>query len=211
MGCKRILPSNRWYPALAKPNVELLTGGLREVRPTSVVTGDGEEREVDTIIFGTGFMAAEMPVGKLVRGRGGQSLDALWQGSPRAHLGTAVAGFPNLFLMLGPNTGLGHNSMVYMIESQISHVMATLRAMRERGADTVEVRATAQDSFNADVDERMRGTVWETGCSSWYQDGTGRNAALWPDWTWRFRHRVARVRDADYELGAVSSASAAPA
>lgn len=201
IGCKRILPSNRWYPALSEPNVELLTGGLREVRPTSIVTGDGAEREVDTIIFGTGFRAAEMPVGRLVRGRDGLLLDAAWRGSPRAHLGTAVAGFPNLFLMLGPNTGLGHNSMVYMIESQIAHVMAALRAMRERGADIIEVRPTAQDGFNTDVDERMRGTVWETGCSSWYQDETGRNAALWPDWTWRFRQRAARVGEADYALG----------
>ena len=153
-----------------------------------------------------------MPVGSSCAAAAAARSTSSGSGSPRAHLGTAVAGFPNLFLMLGPNTGLGHNSMIYMIESQIAHVMDALRAMRDRGAATVEVRATAQDGFNADVDERMRGTVWETGCSSWYLDGTGRNAALWPDWTWRFRRRVARVREADYVLeGAVSSASAAPA
>jgi cation diffusion facilitator CzcD-associated flavoprotein CzcO len=201
IGCKRILPSNRWYPALGKPNVELVTDGIAEVRPHSVVGGDGVEREVDAIIFGTGFHVTDMPIGRRVRGRGGQLLDDLWQGSPRAYLGTAVTGFPNLFMLLGPNTGLGHNSMVYMIESQIAHVIDALRAMRRAGARTVEVRADAEERYNAEVDARMQGTVWNTGCSSWYLDATGRNATLWPDWTWRFRRRTARFDPADYELG----------
>ena len=127
IGCKRILPSNRWYRALAKPNVELVTGGVAEVARNSVVTGDGEEREVDAIIFGTGFQVTDMPVGRMVRGPGGKTLDDLWQGSPSAHLGTAMPGFPNLFVLLGPNTGLGHTSMVYMIESQVAYVLDALQ------------------------------------------------------------------------------------
>jgi cation diffusion facilitator CzcD-associated flavoprotein CzcO len=201
IGCKRILPSNRWYPALAKRNVELVTSPIREVRAHSIVTEDGTEREVDTIVFGTGFHVTDMPVGKLVRGRDGETLEDAWRGSPRAHLGTAVAGFPNLFVLLGPNTGLGHNSMVYMAESQIAHVMDALKRMREDGADLVEARPEAQARYNADLDERMRETVWSTGCSSWYLDETGRNSTLWPDWTWRFRRRVARLDPAEYELG----------
>jgi cation diffusion facilitator CzcD-associated flavoprotein CzcO len=200
IGCKRILPSNRWYRALAKPNVELVSAAVREVRPTSVVAADGTEREVDTIVFGTGFHVTDMPVGRLIAGRDGRTLDEVWQGSPRAHLGTAVAGFPNLFVLLGPNTGLGHNSMIYMAESQIAHVLDALRRMRERGADVVEVRPEAQARYNARVDERMRRTVWTTGCSSWYIDANGRNSTLWPDWTWRFRRRTARLDPADYEL-----------
>ena len=112
IGCKRILPSNRWYPTLAEPNVELVTDAITEVRPRSVVTTDGSQREVDTIIFGTGFHVADMPMGEWVHGRDGKRLVDAWEGSPRAHLGCTVAGFPNLFLLLGPNTGLGHSSMV---------------------------------------------------------------------------------------------------
>ena len=138
LGCKRVLPSNKWYPALDKPNVELVTSGVKEVRRNSVVDEDGNERPVDAIIFGTGFEVTDMPVAKQVRGRDGRTLDELWQGSPRAHLGTAVAGYPNFFMLLGPNTGLGHSSMVYMIESQVAHVMDALRAMDEGGAHTVD-------------------------------------------------------------------------
>jgi cation diffusion facilitator CzcD-associated flavoprotein CzcO len=208
IGCKRILPSNRWYRALSQPNVELLTGGVAEIRPHSIVTGDGEEREVDAIVYGTGFQVTDMPVGRLVRGRDGQTLDDAWRGSPRAHLGTAVPGFPNLFVLLGPNTGLGHSSMVYMIESQIAHVMDALRVMADRGAETIEVAPEAAARFNSDVDARMQGTVWSTGCASWYIDRTGRNATLWPDWTWRFRQRTRRVSASDYRLGAAGAGAA---
>ncbi|MFN2615952.1 MAG: flavin-containing monooxygenase [Thermoleophilaceae bacterium] len=211
IGCKRILPSNRWYPALQEPNVELVTGGVAEVRPHAIVGNDGVEREVDTIIFGTGFHVTDMPVAKYVRGRDGRLLDELWQGSPRAHLGTAIPGFPNFFMLLGPNTGLGHNSMVYMIESHVAYVLDALRAMRQRGAATVEVRTEAADGFNRDIERRHEGTVWTTGCSSWYLDDTGRNATLWPDWTFRFRQRTRRFDPAEYELGRVTAPRPEPA
>ena len=140
IGCKRILPSNRWYPALAEDNVELITEGVVRATATGVVDAAGVEREVDTIVFGTGFHVADMPVGSAVTGRGGKTLDDVWQGSPSAYLGTSIPGFPNLFLLLGPNTGLGHSSMIYMIESQIEHVIDALAEMRRHDADTVEVR-----------------------------------------------------------------------
>ncbi len=197
IGCKRILPSNRWYPALRRPNVELVTGSVEEVRANSVVGADGVEREVDAIIFGTGFEVTDMPASRLVQGRDGRLLHDQWHGSPNAHKGATVSGFPNLFLLLGPNTGLGHSSMVYMIESQVAYLMAALREMDERGADVIDVRADAASSYNAALDERMDGTVWNTGCASWYLDDTGRNATLWPDWTWRFRQATARF-DADH-------------
>ena len=200
IGCKRILPSNKWYPALSEPNVELVEGGVTEVRPHSVVGSDGVEREVDTIIFGTGFSVTDMPIGKVVTGRGGRTLDEHWRGSPSAHLGTAIAGFPNLFMLLGPNTGLGHSSMIYMIESQLAHVMDALNVMRDRGAEAVEVREDVADRFNATVDRQLEGTVWNTGCASWYLDDTGRNATLWPDWTFRFRRRTASFDPSEYEL-----------
>ena len=202
IGCKRILPSNKWYPALGRENVELVTDGVAEVRERSIVTGGGEEVEVDAIIFGTGFNVTDMPVARYVRGRGGRTLDECWEGSPRAHLGSTVPGFPNLFMLLGPNTGLGHSSMVYMIESQVAYVIEALKEMRRRGAGTAEVRAEAVRDFNEALDRRMEDTVWSTGCSSWYLDDTGRNATLWPDWTFAFRRRAARFDAAEYELGA---------
>ena len=201
IGCKRILPSNKWYPALGRDNVELVTDGIAEVRAHSIVTGAGEEVAVDAIIFGTGFNVTEMPVASYVRGRDGRTLDEHWQGSPRAHLGSTVPGFPNLFMLLGPNTGLGHSSMVYMIESQVAYVIDALKAMRRRGAATAEVRPEAVRDFNDGIDERMRDTVWNTGCSSWYLDATGRNSTLWPDWTFAFR-RASRFDATAYELGA---------
>ena len=200
IGCKRILPSNRWYPTLGKPNVELVTSGIERVREHSIVARDGSEREVDTIILGTGFQVTDMPIGHWVRGRGGKRLIDAWEGSPRAHLGSTIAGFPNLFVLLGPNTGLGHSSMVYMIESQIDHVLAALRVMRERGAAVAEVTREAQAAYNRELDAKLAGTVWSTGCASWYIDATGRNATLWPDWTWRFRRRSRRFDTAAYDL-----------
>jgi cation diffusion facilitator CzcD-associated flavoprotein CzcO len=202
IGCKRILPSNRWYPALGKPNVELVAHGIREVRERSIVAEDGVEREIDTIIFGTGFQVTDMPIGHWVRGRDGAKLVDAWGGSPRAHLGSTIAGFPNLFVLLGPNTGLGHSSMVYMIESQINHVIDALRVMQERGAGIAEVKPAAQAAYNAELDAKMAGTVWSSGCASWYIDASGRNATLWPDWTWRFRQRARRFDPAHYELRA---------
>jgi len=202
IGCKRILPSNRWYPALTQPNVELVTGGVAQVRPNAVVGTDGVEREVDAIVFGTGFAVTDIPLGRLVTGRGGRTLDDHWHGSPNAHLGTAIAGFPNLFMLLGPNTGLGHSSMIYMIESQLAHVVDALRVMRERGAEVAEVRAEVAQRFNEDLDRRLERTVWNTGCASWYLDDTGRNATLWPDWTFRFRRRTARFDPTEYDLTA---------
>src|SRR5829696_4553789 len=202
IGCKRILPSGKWYPALGRDNVELVTDGVAEVRERSIVTGAGEEIEVDAIIFGTGFAVTDMPVASYVRGRGGRTLDEHWKGSPRAHLGTTVPGFPNLFMLLGPNTGLGHSSMVYMIESQVAYVMDALKAMRRRDAATAEIKAEAVRDFVDDLDAKMQDTVWNTGCSSWYLDDTGRNATLWPDWTFAFRRRTARFEEREYEIGA---------
>jgi cation diffusion facilitator CzcD-associated flavoprotein CzcO len=206
MGCKRILPSNHWYPALQQPNVELVTGGVREVRPNSVVGEDGVEREVDAIVFGTGFQVTEMPAAELITGTEGVPLSEIWAGSPRAHRGATVPGFPNLFLLLGPNTGLGHSSMVYMVESQIAYVLDALRTMRERRVPVAEVSATALERYNAEIDERMEGTIWNTGCVSWYQDATGRNGAIWPDWTWRFRQETAEFDEDAYELRAPAPA-----
>ena len=210
IGCKRILPSNKWYPALAQDNVELVTDPIKEVTPTGFVTEDGTEREVDALIFSTGFQVTEMPSSKLVRNGDGQTLRESWAGSPQAHKGTTIHGFPNLFLMLGPNTGLGHSSMVYMLESQISYFLDALRSMDTRGAAVAEVRKDAEDAYNELLHEKLDGTVWNTGCSSWYVDQHGRNVTLWPDWTFEFRRQTARFDSNSYELQPARTAPREP-
>jgi cation diffusion facilitator CzcD-associated flavoprotein CzcO len=209
LGCKRILLSNDYYPAMAKPNVEVITSAIAAVRARSIVDGEGIERPVDAIIFGTGFRPTDPPLAARVSGRGGRTMADVWQGSPQAHVGTTLAGFPNLFMLLGPNTGLGHNSVVYMIEAQIEHFIGALRYMRAHGAEAIEPAAEAQRRYVAAVDRRMRGTVWVSGgCRSWYLDRTGRNSTLWPDSSWRFHRLVSRFKPAEYQIAAASIAPA---
>ncbi|HEX8392975.1 MAG TPA: NAD(P)/FAD-dependent oxidoreductase [Longimicrobium sp.] len=201
MGCKRVLLSNDYLPALTRPNVEVVTDAIAEIRARSIITRDRVEREVDAIILGTGFRPTDPPLAPVTRGREGRTLAEAWKGSPQAHLGTTVAGFPNLFILLGPNTGLGHTSVVYMIEAQLEHVIRALRHMRETGVAALEPRPEAQAAFVAEVDRRMRGTVWtHGGCASWYLDETGRNSTLWPDFTWRFRRRLSRFDPSEYRM-----------
>jgi cation diffusion facilitator CzcD-associated flavoprotein CzcO len=201
IGCKRVVPSNEWYPALQRPNVTLVPKALAEIRENSVVDSDGVEREVDVIIFGTGFHVADMPFSDKVHGRDGRSLADVWQGSPRAYLGATVPGFPNYFMFLGPNTGLGHSSMIYMIESQIEHIAGAIAALDKQGSSTIEVDRATHDAYNRMVDRKMATTVWELGgCTTFYQDATGRNATLWPDWTFAFRRRAKRWKPGAYRL-----------
>jgi cation diffusion facilitator CzcD-associated flavoprotein CzcO len=199
MGCKRVLISNDYFPALTKSNVELVTAGIAEVRKHSVVDNEGIERAVEAIIFGTGFHVSDFPFARRVRGRDGRTLSEVWAGSPKALAGTTVTGFPNLFLLPGPNTGLGHSSVVYMLEAQIEHVLSAVRYMQRHNIVTMEARPEAQAAYVAKVDKNMRGTVWTSGgCLSWYLDKTGRNSTLWPIDSWRFRRRVARFAPDEY-------------
>jgi cation diffusion facilitator CzcD-associated flavoprotein CzcO len=164
----------------------------------AIVTADGARREVDTIILATGFSPTDPPIARRLRGADGRTLSDTWSGSPQAYVGTTVAGFPNMFLLYGPNLNLGHSSIVYMLESQIGYVMQALRAMGER---TLEVRPEVQDAWNDYLQERLAGTVWDVGgCSSWYLDANGRNSVNWPDFTFRFRQRVHDFDPADYRL-----------
>jgi len=201
IGCKRILISNDYYPALQQSNAELVTDAIVEIRSHSVVTADGAEREVDTIILGTGFRVTETPFASRIRGRDGRLLAQVWDGSPEAYRGTTVAGFPNLFLLLGPNTGLGHTSVVLMIEAQIGYVLDAIRLIRREGGVLIEVRPQAQVAFNAEIQARLGPTVWNTGgCRSWYLDRNGRNSTLWPGDTRRFVRLMRRFDPAAYSI-----------
>jgi cation diffusion facilitator CzcD-associated flavoprotein CzcO len=210
MGCKRVLLSNDYFPALQQPNVEVVTDGIAEVKERSVIDSAGVEREVDAIIFGTGFRVIDMPFADRVTGREGRTLAQRWDGGMKALKGTSIPGFPNFFMLLGPNTGLGHNSVVFMIEAQIQYVADALRTLRERGATTVEVRDEAVEAYDAEIQERLQGSVWNTGgCASWYLDEHGRNSVIWPGFTWPYKRRTLRFDAEAYELRTARPAASA--
>ena len=201
-GCKRILMANDYYQAVARPNVDVITDRVQAVRPHSIVSADGREREVDVIIFGTGFKVQEpAPLGAFI-GKGGVDLGSLWaQTGGEAFRGTTVAGFPNLFIIIGPNTGLGHNSIIFMIEAQVRYIMDAIRTMRRRSLASVDVKPQAQVAYNARIQQMLGGTVWNTGgCKSWYLNAQGKNTTLWPTFTFRFRSELARFDPASYVL-----------
>jgi cation diffusion facilitator CzcD-associated flavoprotein CzcO len=201
IGCKRILMSNDYYPALARPNVNVVGGGVVRVTENGVVGADGVEYEVDAIIYGTGFKVRD-PLGPLaIVGRGGASLGDVWASNGlEAYLGTTVVGFPNLFILVGPNTGLGHNSIVYMIESQVHYVLQAIEAMRADELKFVDVRPEVQAEFNEGIQAQLDGAVWSSGCASWYLDENGKNRTLWPGFTFRYRQATDEFRADDYEL-----------
>jgi cation diffusion facilitator CzcD-associated flavoprotein CzcO len=198
VGCKRILVSNDWYPALARDDVDLVTDPIAEVTPDGVVTRDGTGRRTcraaDVLVVATGFRASDPAIAHRVTGRDGRTLaEHFAERGMSAYKGATVHGFPNFFFVVGPNTGLGHSSMVVMIEAQVGYAVAAVRAMRAAGVAAVEPTMAAQQAWNDDLQRRMRRTVWTTGgCSSWYLDAHGRNVTLWPRTTVAFRRLTAR-------------------
>ncbi|MGA4727781.1 flavin-containing monooxygenase [Micromonospora taraxaci] len=205
MGCKRVLISNDYWPSLAQPNVDVVTAGIDRIVPDGLVTADGVHHLADTVIFGTGFHVTDSPVVRRIQGRGGRTLGEAWTPSMHAYRGTTINGFPNLFFLLGPNTGLGHTSVVLMIEAQLRLVVAALRHMRTTDIQAIEPTAEAQRRWTERIDQKMAGTVWETGCESWYLDSTGRNTTIWPGFATSFRVRLRRFRPADYQVVAAGT------
>ena len=192
LGCKRVLLTNDYFPALAQRNVAVLKDGIREVREHSIVTGSGEERPVDVIIYATGF-DVEHAYGPIeLRGRGGCSFAQVLEQGAGAYKGATVAGFPNFFMITGPNTLLGHNSMVYMIESGVRYAVDGVRRMLRDGLHSVEVKSAVQGAYNRKLQQKLKGTVWHTGCKSWYLDSRGRNLVIWPGFTFHYRHITRR-------------------
>ncbi|UPK74234.1 NAD(P)/FAD-dependent oxidoreductase [Nocardioidaceae bacterium SCSIO 66511] len=205
VGCKRLLISNDYYPALTADNVELITDGIDRVTRDGVVDRNGTERKVDTIIYGTGFDV----VGNLTRakvvGRGGTELAENWeQDGASAHLGISVSGFPNFYLLVGPNTGLGHTSMIFMIERQVEYIVNALKATAARGDDFADVRPEAERAFTSKVRSKLSGSVWDSGCSSWYLDDKGRPVTVWPYFTFKYWADTRRFRENEYEFGRAS-------
>ncbi|MFK0291727.1 flavin-containing monooxygenase [Streptomyces sp. NPDC090442] len=202
IGCKRILLSNTWYPALVKPNVDVVTSGLREIRGNVLVASDGSEVEADAIVFGTGFHVTDMPIAQRVVGARGTTLAEEWKDGMEALRGSSAAGFPNFLTIIGPNTGLGNSSMILMIESQLTYLVDYLRQLDVLGDRiALDARRSAVDEWTRTVQRRMARTVWNTGgCDSWYLDANGRNTTAWPGTTAEFRRETRQVDLAEYEV-----------
>ncbi|WP_280185567.1 MCE family protein [Nocardia gipuzkoensis] len=202
IGCKRMLISNDYYPALSRPNVDVVTDGIAEVRANSIVTEDGTEREIDALIVATGFHVTDSPTYDTIAGRDGRTLSEVFDEiGQQGYKGASIANFPNMFFLLGPNVGLGHTSMVYMIESQINYIADALATIDRLDLRTVEVRRDVQDAYNKQLQAKLAGSVWLTGgCSSWYLDKHGNNTTLWPDFTFEFRRLTKTFDVAAYDI-----------
>jgi cation diffusion facilitator CzcD-associated flavoprotein CzcO len=202
LGCKRILLSDDFYPALAQPNAQLVASGLAKVDGPTLTAQDGTSVDADAIVFATGFIVTDMPFAHRLFDRNGVSLAESWRGDMAALRGTTVAGFPNLCLVIGPNTGLGHTSMIYMIESQLRYIEEYVRAVLGLGGRAaLDARVDAQGRWNDRVQRRMTSTVWATGgCRSWYLNAAGRNPVLWPASTLAFRRATRRLDLGEYRV-----------
>jgi cation diffusion facilitator CzcD-associated flavoprotein CzcO len=205
VGCKRAILTDAYLPSLTRENVSVVTDGITEIRSGSIVTHDGTEHEVDTIIFGTGFDAPSRATAR-VHGREGRSLMDVYDERPQSYLGTAFAGFPNHFQVLGPFGAAGNQSAIYMMEAQFAYITDAVRLMRERDLAVVEVRPEAQEAFTVEAERRSSETVWLTGgCRSYYQTRDGRNAGLWPNWSFLYARRTRRFDVDAYDLTPVAS------
>jgi cation diffusion facilitator CzcD-associated flavoprotein CzcO len=204
LGCKRVLISNDYYPAVAQSNVEVETDRIVEITPTGVVTagadGSRTEHPVDTLIFGTGFHVTDHPIAGRIRGRDGRTLADHWKSAGMSALhGVTVNGFPNLFYLVGPNTGTGNTSIIFMAEAQVEYLLSALSTMDRRGLATLEPRPEVQEAYNVRLQAQLDKTVWNTGgCASWYLDEAGRNTTLWPTFTFRFRRELSTFDLAEY-------------
>jgi len=193
-GCKRLTPSNEYLPAIASPKTTLVTSGIERMVPNGIVTKDGATHELDVIILATGFRVTDNTFPEIVIGRDGRTLRQTWDDDGMgAYNGTTFAGFPNFFMLAGPNTGIGHTSLVYMIEAQFPYVLHALQLMKERGIASVDVRPDVQAAYNEMLQRKLSPTVWNTGgCKSWYLDKNGHNSTIWPDYTFKFARRLQR-------------------
>ena len=204
-GCKRLLISNTWFPTLQRPNVNLVTQPVTRVQAEGVVSADGVLHPCDVIIWGTGFKAAQMvsPLrifGEAPIGQAAPELGAQWREHPaQSHLGITVAGFPNLYMLVGPNTGLGHNSIIFMIEAQVDYVARALTRLRRKGGAVLRLKVAVQAATYGAVQHAMKRTVWASGCHSWYQNERGQIDTLWPGFTWRYWLKTRRFNAADFE------------
>ncbi|MDV2439862.1 NAD(P)/FAD-dependent oxidoreductase [Acinetobacter gerneri] len=202
MGCKRILISNKYFPTFNRKNVELITDAIQEITEDSIITKDGTKREIDCLIYGTGFITDPRIYLKNFKciGQHAIELNDAWKDGAESYYGITTKNFPNLFQLLGPNTVLGHNSVIFMIESQVDYILQLIQLVEKTNTQAIVVRPQVQDDFNEKIQEKLKGTVWQSGCVSWYQQDGGKNFSLWPTYTWKYWLETQKVNPADYQL-----------
>ena len=201
IGCKRILIVDDFYPTLQRKNVALVTDGIEKITATGVVTKDGVEHACDVIVWATGFETTGWHWSMDVIGKNGVHLQDMWKEAPEAYLGITVAGFPNMFMLYGPNTNLGHNTITFMIEQQVGYTVDALNKLRDRKAKAIEVTQAAQTEFNKDLQATLAKTVWaDPHCHSWYKTADGRITQNWSSHTREYARRTKEVALADYEV-----------
>ncbi len=200
VGCKRVLLSNEYYQTLCRSNVDVITEGITEINASGLQTSDGKQHDVDAIVLATGFHAADGVVAIDLKGRNGLDINQAWKDGAEAYLGTTVSGFPNLFLIVGPNTGLGHSSMLLMIEAQVQYIMGAIAHLQRNKLKAINVKPEVQEAYNKDIQQQLSHTVWQTGgCHSWYQNKNGKNVTLWPGHTFTFMRRTKHFEADKYE------------
>lgn len=201
-GCKRILLANDYYSSLAQPHVEVVNQGVSAVDATGITTTDGQHHEADVIIYGTGFKATEFLAPMQIKGLDGLDLNTAWQGGAEAYLGITVSGFPNLYMIYGPNTNLGHSSIILMLESQMNYIRQCLAKLVESRARYLDVKPPAQARFNEDIQQRLSKSIWQSGCTSWYVTESGKNVANWPGFTFEYRWQTRQPNWSHYRIEA---------
>ncbi|MCE2679677.1 MAG: NAD(P)/FAD-dependent oxidoreductase [Burkholderiales bacterium] len=200
IGCKRILISNEWYKALNKSNLDLVSTGISNISENAVHTTDGVEHEVDAIIFGTGFSSTEFLSPMKIHGRNGLDLNEAWKEGAHAYKGITVSGFPNFFMLYGPNTNLAHSSIIFMLECQVRYVMDAVKWLKQSRARSIDVKPEALSAFDIRTQKKLEGTVWQSGCKSWYITESGRNVSNWPGFTFTYRWLTRKVEKSDYTV-----------
>lgn len=202
MGCKRILVSNKYYPSFNRKNVELVTDDILELTEDSIITQDGKKRAIDCLIYGTGFVTNPRIYLKSFSctGLNHVELTEAWKNGAESYYGISTKGFPNLFQLLGPNTVLGHNSVIFMIESQVNYILQLIEMTQKTQSQAIVVKADTQDQFNQHLQSQFTNTIWQSGCVSWYQQEDGKNFSLWPTYTWKYWLKTRKVNPADYRF-----------
>lgn len=202
MGCKRILISNKYYPTFNQKNVELITDKVQEITVNSIITDEGKEYEIDYLIFGTGFITDPRIYLKDFEciGENNLTLQKAWKNGAESYLGISTKGFPNLFQLLGPNTLLAHNSVIFMIESQVEYILKAVATTKQTNSDAIVVKDNIQDAFNSKMEHLFNDTIWQSGCVSWYQQDGGKNFALWPTYTWKYKLETQKFKSDDYHF-----------
>ncbi|TGL34745.1 NAD(P)/FAD-dependent oxidoreductase [Leptospira koniambonensis] len=198
-GCKRILLSNDYYEALAKPNTKVLSESIKEATPEGIVTKDGLQK-FDAIVFGTGFKATEFLSPMKVKGTKNQDLNEVWKNGAEAYLGVTVAGFPNFYILYGPNTNLAHNSIVYMIESQVRYLISALSEMNKKGIQALIPKTRSMQNYNTSLNKKFDKFVWDTGCTNWYINASGKNTNNWPGHTYEYSYKTRKIDLSEYEI-----------